>query len=363
MYLYGEFINKKGSVIRVEITSGSSLSNNLEIDDGDSGIYFTAENPVEINCEIKDTFDTLVTHSATIRLESEIELTELYCSNCMETRVRIYRDGECLFAGFIEPQAYSQPFNGFTDEVEINCIDALSALQYLRFAGIGNSESYEQEKARAKEESFRSLIESILSSVAPGYALYYDMSRSMLKDADPSYIFDRISIPGRLFLGDDEDTVWTMQEVLKELLQFLNLHIEQEGDNFYIYSWETAKRGNRTGWRLLTEIPGTPPWGLGEMRPITTDIASDLGTTIGVGETYNVIALTCQTKEAEYLVESPLWEGSVFSPYSKRQKYVTCISVPGNISSKPIETFRKFSSAVDSEDYEGIYTEDGSIKE
>jgi len=45
-----------------------------------------------------------------------------------------------------------------------------------------------------------------------------------------------------LFLDDDFDSLWTSDQVLNEVLQYLNLHIVQLGRDFFIYDNEYMNR-------------------------------------------------------------------------------------------------------------------------
>lgn len=323
MFLYGSFINKKGNTVKIEILTENSYTPTYEIDSKESGIYFPSENPVIIESEINDTFDVLLTHSATIRLESAIPLTELFCSDCMDAVVSIRRDNKLIFAGFVVPQTYSQSFNNATDEIEINCIDGLSALQYIQYGNIRNAEDYATVRQSIGVKTFEELINACIDvlrfKISPGtvekISLEYDESRALTPQSNASDIFKQISVSELLFLGDNVDEVWTMQDVLKEILLYLDLHIEQEGGLFRIFSWDTAK-SSRT------------------QKAISMDNVADTGTTIEIGETYNQISLTCQTEELDIVIESPLDENSLYSPYNNRQKYMTSYGTPaiGSVS-------------------------------
>ena len=333
MYLHGEFLNKKGNIVKVEILTHNDRSKELVIGDNKSRVWFT-DDPVEIESQINDTFDVLLTHSAVIRLESGIALTDLYCSSCMDAVVNIYLDGKCIFAGFIEPQAYSQPFCDSTDEVEINCIDALSALQYGQYAGVGGGSDYTLLRQGATSKTFGTLIKEILDTTASSldisgthpYSIHYDVSKRLKSASNPTGVFDSIAISELLLLGEDEDSVWTRQEVMEEILKYLGLHIEQEGFNFYIFSWQTAKGKGKPAWLPLKGEGVSDLWADKSVKEINVYNSADTDTTINIGETYNLISLSCEVSEADILFESPLSEDAMTSPYLKRQKYLTTCS-------------------------------------
>lgn len=336
MYLYGSFINQTGKTVTVHIVTGASRAGAIEIGADSSDVYFS-DNPVEINSEVNDTFDHLLRSSAVIRLQTRDYIPDLFGTSARSAVVNIYRDGECLFAGFVEPQTYSQPYNEVYDELELNCIDALSALQYSKYKNIGSAGiSYGTVKANAAQRVFRDIITEILDGITAdlnivgnGATRYlYDGSKALDSASGNRYsIFNQISISELLFLGDTDADVWNQSEVLEEILKYLNLHIVQDGLSFYIFSWETVKGGSGITWQ-----------GIGDGQGYNTSISevsfslenvSDCNTQISIGEVYNQLLLTCEIEAVENVIESPLDDSVLSSPFDNYQRYCTEYSSDG----------------------------------
>ena len=130
--------------------------------------------------------------------------------------------------------------------------------------------------------------------------------------------------------------MWQQDEVLEEMLKYLNLHIVQEGFTFYIYSWESVKGGERIYWRdLLTGVSVTTAR---QTTDIRTGIVTDTDTTISVGEVYNRLLLTAKVESVESVIESPLDDDLLKSPYKNYQKYMTEYSSDGE-GKKAINAF------------------------
>ena len=170
MFLHGSFLNIAGETITVKILTQGDDSETVEIGSEASGIHFSAD-PVSIDSTVNDLFDHLQRSEATIRLQARSFVPELFCVNALDAAVTIHRGEACIFAGYILPQTYDQDFVSVFDELEISCIDALSALQYSRFREIGSSGvDYEEVKASAGQSTFRSLIDGALDKVLPPLA-------------------------------------------------------------------------------------------------------------------------------------------------------------------------------------------------
>ena len=342
MYIHGHFYNEKNERIEVRIVTHNDRTQELEIGGEGSGISWT-DDPVEIESQVSDTFDVLLKHQATVRLLVKNFIPDFFCASCRDAIINICREGECLFAGFIEPQTYSQPYNEEEDEIELNCVDALSALQYQRYR---DGVSYSLAKRGAGQHTFEELIVGALLDLTQNliiegsYTLlfYYDGSKAVDKaDSNQYEIFRQLSISDLLFLGDEEDDIWKQDKIIEELLRYLNLHILQVGFTFYIFSWESITSSEDIQWVNITGafLDRT----LRRNITIETGNVVDCNTTISIGEVYNQISLTCKIQAIENVIESPLDSQSLIPLYTSKQKYCTEYSADGE-GAKAWRSFR-----------------------
>lgn len=337
MYIHGSFLSQQGDTITVYIVTGNDRTQTIEIGTEKADVYFS-EDPAEIENEVNDTFDVLLRNSAKIRLLCGNLITNLFSTSCRDAVVNIYKNDTCIFAGFIEPQTLSQPYNNRWDELELNCIDALSALQYSKYKNVGAlGVIYAFVKAEAAQRSFYDIATEILKGVTEGLDIlgnqnikfWYDGSKAVdAQTANRYQVFKQLSISDLLFLGDDESDVWQQDEVLEELLKYLNLHIVQDGFNFYIFSWESVKAApDKIIWHdIVANSTKTTA-----QKAVTIALANvaDCDTTISIGDVYNQLLLTAKVEDIESVIESPLDDDLLVSPYINKQKYLTEYSSDG----------------------------------
>ncbi|MBD5370461.1 MAG: hypothetical protein HDR80_04835 [Bacteroides sp.] len=321
MLYTGEFLNLHNQTVSVQITTGGSTAKAVVIGTDATGLWF-ADDPVTITSGVSSDTDHLLRHGAEIRLLARDFREDLFARSAREATVRISVGGTCLFSGFIEPQTYSQPYNELYDELTLNCIDALSALQYEPYGGTGAD--YAALRRAATTRDMWSILSSLLARVTTTLpAIWYDGSKT-LTATGAANIFPQILISELLFLGDGENDVWTCEEVLDEMMRYLDLRILQQGQDFYIFS-----AGSLAGSATLTfrniatgstgtvtkTFPRTP-------KLMTSAMAADTDAQISIGEVFNRIELTCDTTPMDTLVENPLDESSLTSPYTARQLYL-----------------------------------------
>lgn len=337
MYIHGSFLSQQSDTITVHIVTGNDRTQTIEIGTEKADVYFS-EDPAEIENEVNDTFDVLLRNSAKIRLLCGNLITNLFSTSCRDAVVNIYKNDTCIFAGFIEPQTLSQPYNDRWDELELNCIDALSALQYSKYKNVGAlGVIYAFVKAEAAQRSFYDIATEILQGVTGGLDIlgnqnikfWYDGSKAVdAQTANRYQVFRQLSISDLLFLGDDESDVWQQDEVLEELFKYLNLHIVQDGFNFYIFSWESVKAApDKIIWHdIVANGTKTTP-----QQAVTISLANvaDCDTTISIGDVYNQLLLTAKVEDIESVIESPLDDDLLVSPYINKQKYLTEYSSDG----------------------------------
>lgn len=337
MYIHGSFLSQQGDTITVHIVTGNDRTQTIEIGTEKADVYFS-DDPAEIENEVNDTFDVLLRNSAKIRLLCGNLITNLFSTSCRDAVVNIYKNDTCIFAGFIEPQTLSQPYNDRWDELELNCIDALSALQYSKYKNVGAlGVIYAFVKAEAVQRSFYDIATEILQGVTEGLDIlgnqnikfWYDGSKAVdAQTANRYQIFRQLSISDLLFLGDDESDVWQQDEVLEELLKYLNLHIVQDGFNFYIFSWESVKATpDKIIWHDI--VANSTKTTAQQAVTIALANVADCDTTISIGDVYNQLLLTAKVEDIESVIESPLDDDLLVSPYINKQKYLTEYSSDG----------------------------------
>lgn len=337
MYIHGSFLSQQSDTITVHIVTGNDRTQTIEIGTEKADVYFS-EDPAEIENEVNDTFDVLLRNSAKIRLLCGNLIKDLFSTSCRDAVVNIYKNDTCIFAGFIEPQTLSQPYNDRWDELELNCIDALSALQYSKYKNVGAlGVIYAFVKAEAAQRSFYDIATEILQGVTEGLDIlgnqnikfWYDGSKAVdAQTANRYQVFRQLSISDLLFLGDDESDVWQQDEVFEELLKYLNLHIVQDGFNFYIFSWESVKATpDKIIWHDI--VANSTKTTAQQAVTIALANVADCDTTISIGDVYNQLLLTAKVEDIESVIESPLDDDLLVSPYINKQKYLTEYSSDG----------------------------------
>ena len=332
MWITGEFRDIHGNKCSVEIGNPSVSHADIIIgehyNEGDNDLlYFTSE-PVKIETEADDLFTVIIKTSATINLYARDYIGDLlYASNARSVVARIKKNGVVIFDGFVEPGTYNQPYSEPYDEFTINCIDKLSTLQYYKYKGI-TVDNFDSKLAELGNVTLMSVLNLAFKEFDMRKRLLYDRSKG-ITEYEVDSVFDDIKISEQIMVGDDFDSVMNYDDILTEILKYLNLHIIQEGSKFYIFDWNSIIKGKEQ-WVYLGE--DRIYWNNLDVSTIRLNETTNAGpdTNITVDEVYNQISLTCELNDQDVLIESPLDEESLTSVFKNRQLYMQELISEGN---------------------------------
>lgn len=304
----GQFIDYNKNVVTVNIYCDADRTI------GSDGLLFTGD-PLSISTTNEDEFNVIIRKKATINLATDSYLGDiLYAANAKDIKVEIFKGDDCIFYGFISPTTFNQPYSKPLDEFSITCIDYLSTLQYYNYNNT-TANSYDEDVSNTTNVSYLSIMNSIFKDIEG--SIYYDMSKGITK-ANTDTVFKDLCVNEKVFYGDEYDDVMTQQEVLEEILKYLNLHIIQEGKDFYIFDYESIKNGNTQWYDDLDKV--TIPQ---STINLTGSLHADSDTNVSIDDVYNQIELTDNLTKMETVIDSPLDEDNLSNPYGGKQKYLT----------------------------------------
>lgn len=325
MLISGQFRNVDNELFTVKILSDGDSTTTRTI--GEDGLYFSAD-PVQIETNCDNTLEHLIRKSCSINLVCEGYIGDaLWASNARNIVVNIKKDAtqECVFAGYVEPNSFNQPFAKPLGEFTINCIDAISTLQYYKYKNC-NLRTYDTVKQNATTASFKTMLQQMFTDIITTLDIDGDVECRLIYDCTKAIVagyqkitFSTMAIDESYILGDEFDDCWTNEEILTEMLQYLNLHIVQQGFDFFIYDWGTVKNGRNVWYDVLNDTNVTLP------RSSTIALTSDMhgadDTNITVEDVYNQFSVKCELENQDVIIESPLEDKDLSSLFSGKQLY------------------------------------------
>lgn len=325
MLITGQFRNVENELFTVKILSDGDSSTTRTI--GEDGLYFSAD-PVQIETDCDNTLEHLIRKSCSINLVCDGYIGDaLWASNARNIIVNIKNEAtqECVFAGYVEPNSFNQPFAKPLEEFTINCIDAISTLQYYKYKN-SNLRTYDSIKQTATTATFKTMLQQMFNDIITTLDIDGDVECRLIYDCTKAIVagyqkitFNTMAIDESYILGDEFDDCWTNEEVLTEILQYLNLHIVQQGFDFFIYDWGTIKNGRNVWYDVLNDTNVT--LARSSTIALTSEMHGADDTNITVDDVYNQFSVKCELENEDVIIESPLENDAITSLFSGKQLY------------------------------------------
>ena len=322
MLLQGQFKDRNEATYTVKILTNDDDSVVMTI--GDDGLFFSNE-PVIISTEVDDTLEHLLLKKCEINLVCEQYMgDELWAANANSIVVNVFRGDACVFAGYVEPNTFNQPFAHVLEQFTLNCVDALSVLKYYNYKN-ALPDTFNQLRQNSSTVSFKDMVDDIIDlfddiDIDGTHTLrvLYDKSKAITM-GDENTVFNDLGIAESYIIGDEIDDVWTQDKVLEEMMRYLNLHIIQHGFDFYVFDWATLRNRRNTWYDILTN--NTISLSPSRSMTIDTSMYSSDDTNITIDEVYNQIQVKCSLENEDTVIVSPLDKDDLNSLYSSKQLY------------------------------------------
>ena len=313
MLFTGQFKSISDILYEVRIISNNDESNQTEL--------LLSDDPVTISLSQSDDtiYPSTQLKSATIRVVLHEPFFDIYSTTKDGTKVQIIdkTNDKLLFNGYTVPNIYDQAYSAYYDNLEIECVETVSILKYIKYSPINGTTN--------EIVSFKSIIDKCLE--AASIQTYYVQDSYRLPDT--SSFIDQIYIDENNFYDDnDEKTPWRLDEVLQEICKFsgLTLYTEEDEcffvdkslnkvlteDNEYINYYKYT-----VGSNTVVSISKT-----NEPIEIEIDNWSASGTNLSLESTYNEIKVTANT----YPVDEEL--SDIFDNF--RNLYIVNTTYPNN---------------------------------
>jgi hypothetical protein len=255
MLYRGQFKDIEDNTITLYIQTERSSAQIVDLNSDDSGIRLLASQPVYIEQDVENTFECIFMKSAEINLLTKHYLGDnLFTGNSRDVIVNVWKSNECIFAGFLTPNIYTQPYDHVWDSLTLHATDALATLKYFNYMDLTEKDAYDEYKKSYGEITFARMISLSLRRIptlnlqtGQINSIYYDGSVRLDSGSQPD-IFSQVKISELLWLGDSYDDISTEEDMFNDVLKYFDLKLRQEGTNFYIYSMQSIYSKRTIEW-------------------------------------------------------------------------------------------------------------------
>lgn len=275
--LYTVIIQTKGSSTEKEILLGGTPFT-TEMDDSDKTIYTPAKY-----------------QTATIEMVTKDYNFDIYSGEAQGTKIELLKDNQIEWTGYATPNTYDQGFDSSIETIEINAIDALSTLQYIKFLPSDKNIS-----------SFIDILQYLIGK-CNAYKYIYVADNTTIS-TNP--IMNDLYISKSNFFDQDEEksdkeNAWTCQDVLEEICQYLGVTAIADKDSVYLLDYDAIKHNNNYYYKYSVGSNVGTRVELKYSHTINADDFSKSDSTITLDNVYNTVKIKADTNTFNDVLPDP----------------------------------------------------------
>lgn len=154
-------------------------------------------------------------------------LSSLFATAYQQYRVTLLKDGIPLWCGFVKPELYTQDYSTHTHEIEMDCLSAISTLEYVKYT--------QSDTSGLKFVSLKSLISRALTAANAWYGKVY-IPHTFAASADDygtnALMRDDCVISEQNFF-DEENKPSSYKDILEEICRFAHVTLYDDGGDLY----------------------------------------------------------------------------------------------------------------------------------
>ena len=272
----------------------------IEIDvvnkSGSDKTFKLSENPfiATIASEDKHIYAPIRCGGATVGVLTDSFIPDFYNGQSKGVKVTLLNESnsnKVEWVGYVTPSVYSQGFDEYLEELEIDCVDGIAVLKDILYTPNGDE---------TEIKTFANVIHKCLKE-SGCYSNFYISDNVQFTSTGTESIIDKLRISEAAFMDkrDDanqtiDDVAWSCYDVLYQILQFLGYTLIVEGDEVYIIDYDAIKSGNNRYYKysLSTSTVGTPTAvNVSYSKYIDGVDYAQNGTTIEMSEVFNKVTV------------------------------------------------------------------------
>ena len=224
------FTNVDGEALTVQILEDGGTGSPVELTGG------TPPFIVDVNDE-DFLYNPTRFSGATLKLVGSDYLQKLFSTQYQRFKVNLVKAGSVIWTGFITPELYSQDYDNSLFELEIECISALSTLEYIDF------------KQEGATVSLLGIIKKCITESKGDFRAVY------IPNVYTSSL-DGITVSTANFI-DEDGKAMTLKECLEEVCKFLNWTVTEYDGCIYFIDMDYIKAGKTSYTNILTSTTTT----------------------------------------------------------------------------------------------------------
>lgn len=200
------------------------------------GVLTFGGTPFVVTYDNDDTiFKPLRLSSANLGLIIGEDMFDLFHADAKGVKIELSSSGLTQWIGYTTPNIYSSPNDLPREELEVECLDGLSILEYILY------KREKPERVISLKEIFGKIMyesgcyDTIF--INPSITVLDDAGREHIVDWGSLYIYEESFFDEKKDNETDDDVAWNCKDVIEEVCKWLGLTLFAQGRNLYVYDY------------------------------------------------------------------------------------------------------------------------------
>lgn len=314
--LRGYFADVNDKRYRVDIVKNGDTSDVIEVDLGEEPFI------TEMDSDGDTIYKNAKYQGATVTIVDNKYYWWLYAKTVHQNKVTLYEDDtdKVVWVGYVTPNIYnnSWEFGGslndepaMNGEMEIECIDGLASLEYIKYKPEGG---YNNKKVR----TFVHIIDNILQK-CECYKNFYFSTNTQIAYNNVNPIITKLIISECNFFSEkddedetDKDVAWSCKDVLQEICKYMGVTVVAFGEDVYFIDYDAIRAGINTYHKF--EIGGDLSKWTKEKKASNVSISyttyADNGQDVSMDEIYNKVTIKAELNDFDSAIPD-FFDGAV----------------------------------------------------
>lgn len=184
-------------------------------------LILSGDEPVTIDYQADSLFKPLKMSGCSVTVLSKEPLLDIYTGKLNDVSLHVWLNDELVWFGYLTPNVYTSAYQNVYDELTLEFVDALSAMENVKYKRTANGQF----------KTFRQFFDEALQSVGSTFTL------AMLDETDERIgKLDTLGCMERNFIDetDEDDNAMTYQEVIEEICRYLQLQAVMYGNRLLL---------------------------------------------------------------------------------------------------------------------------------
>lgn len=231
--------------------------------------------------------------SATATIVSENILSDIYTGANQGTKIKLTNTQRTLFNGYITPNVYNQPYSGVAQNIELECVDGLSTLKNIDYTTVGDEKNI---------VSFAQIICHILKQCNCYTTLYIS---DVINKGEINKLY-QLSVSENNFFDEDDEPM-KCNEVLEEILRYLNMTMYADGLKVFIIDYDAIANNEYNAKYNVVNIADGEQLNLSSInynKTITADNYRGANANLSIDNVYNKATVVAELYEIPNPIEN-----------------------------------------------------------